>query len=263
MTSSAVGDVRSDRIAAFREGFLTPWEGFRFMNRRPLLWRFGALPVFLNLLITGFILVMLVVAGFWYVRELHPRFAGSWWMRGVEVLAILGVFAVVAGLALAAWVLLQSILCGYFYAKLARQVELQLGLPIEEMKEVSLGREIADGVRDVAALIGVNGALLLLHVVPLIGSIVAMVGTLYFDCWLLGLDYLEYPLALRGRTRKEMRQFARAHRPQTLGLGAAVLLMAVVPVLSAVFLTTAATGAVLLHRRLANGVLAAAPSDVA
>jgi uncharacterized protein involved in cysteine biosynthesis len=252
-TSPRAGDRQSDRFAAFREGFLSPWEGFRFMNRNPRLWRFGVLPVLFNLLITAFVLVMLIVAGVWYARELHPRFAGSWWMRGVEVLAILGILAVVVGLALAAWLLLQSILCGYFYAKLARQVELQLGLPPGEIKEVSLGREIADGVRDVAALIGVNGGLLLLHVVPLIGSIVATVGSLYFDCWLLGLDYFEYPLALRGKTRKEMRQFAKVHRPQTLGLGAAVLLMALVPVISAIFLTTAATGAVLLHRRLANG----------
>jgi uncharacterized protein involved in cysteine biosynthesis len=239
-------------VAAFREGFLAPWEGFRFMNRRPGLWRFGVLPVFLNLLITAFVLVMLILAGVWYARELHPRFAGSWTQRGLEVLVILAVFAVVTGLAFATWLLLQSILCGYFYGKLVRRVELQLGMRPEEMQEISFGREILDGVRDVAVLLGVNGGLLLLHVIPVIGSIAAVGGSLYFDCWVLGLDYFEYPLALRGKARREMRQFGRAHRWQTLGLGAAVLLMALVPVISAVFLTTAAAGAALLHRRLAK-----------
>lgn len=251
--SESVGNVK---LSAFREGFFVPWEGFRFMNRSPRLWQFGALPVFLNLLITAFVLVLLILAGIWYAQELHPRFAGSWTQRGLEVLVILAVFAVVTGLALATWLLLQNILCGYFYAKLARQVELQFGMKPEEMKEVSLGREILDGVLDVSVLLAVNGGLLLLHVIPVIGSVAAVGGSLYFDCWVLGLDYFEYPLALRGKTRGEMRRFGRAHRWQTLGLGAAVLLMALVPVISAVFLTTAATGAVLLHRRLAKSELA-------
>jgi uncharacterized protein involved in cysteine biosynthesis len=112
-------------------------------------------------------------------------------------------------------------------------------------------------------LLAVNGGFLLLHVVPVLGSIVATVGSLYYDCWLLGLDYLEYPLGLRGRKPQEIRQFAKSNRPQTLGLGAAVLLMALVPVISAVFLTTATTGAVLLHRRLANAAPPALPTGVA
>jgi uncharacterized protein involved in cysteine biosynthesis len=242
----------SERVAAFCEGLLAPWEGLRFMNRWPRLWQYGALPVLLNLLITAFVLVLLLLAGFWYARELHPRFAGGWWQRGLEVLVMLALFAVIVGLAVAAWLLLQSILCGYFYGKLARQVELQLGLSPAEIKEVTLGREIVDGVRDVAVLLAVNAGLLLLNIVPVLGSVIAVGGTLYFDCWVLGLDYFEYPLALRGKTRREMRAFGRAHRLQTLGLGSAVLLMALVPVVSAVFLTTAATGAVLLHRKLAE-----------
>src|SRR5262245_37991884 len=246
------GDSRGDRIAAFREGFIAPWEGFHFMNRSPRLWQFGALPVFLNLLITAFVLVMLILAGVWYARELHPRFAGSWTQRGLEVLVILVVFAVVAGLAFVTWLLLQNILCGYFYGKLARQVEFQLGMRPEDLQDVSLRREIVDGLRDVAMLLVVNGGLLLLHIVPVIGSIVAIGGSLYFDCRVLGQDYFEYPLGLRGRKPREIREFCRANRFQTLGLGAAVLLMALVPVISAVFLTTAATGAVLLHRRLAK-----------
>lgn len=252
MTPPKAEAHRSDRIAAFREGFLAPWEGLQFMNRCPRLWKFGALPILLNLLITAFVLVMLILAGVWYAHALHPRFAASWWQRGLEALVILALFAVVIALALAAWLLLQSILCGYFYGKLARQVELQLGLRPEEIKEVSFGREIIDGVRDVSVLLAVNAGLLLFHIVPVVGSVIAVGGSLYFDCWVLGLDYFEYPLGLRGKARAEMRQFCRAHRPQTLGLGAAVLLMALLPVISAVFLTTAATGAVLLHRRLAR-----------
>lgn len=246
------------RVIDFKDGFLAPWVGLRFMNCHPRLWQFALLPVLLNLLITGFVLALLVASGFWYARELHPRFTGSWTQRGLEVLVIIGLFMAVVGLAVATWLLLQSILCGYFYGKLARQVEVQLGLGPEELREVSLAREIVDGVRDVSVLLAVNGGLLLLHVIPVIGSVLAIGGALYFDCWILGQDYFEYPLGLRGRNRKEIRSFARAHRWETLGLGGSVLAMALVPIVSSVFLTTAAAGAVLLHRRLAaldEGVL--------
>lgn len=260
---SSMENVRRDGMVAFREGFLAPWEGLRFMNRYPRLWQFGALPVFFNLLITTLVLALLVAAGLWYARELHPRFAGDGWHRGLEVLVILGLFGAAGGLAVATWLLLQSILCGYFYGKLARQVEVQLGMRPEDLQDVSLGREIVDGLRDVAMLVLVNGGLLLLHLLPVIGSIVAVGGSLYFDCRMLGQDYFEYPLSLRGRSPREVREFCRANRFQTLGLGASVLLLALLPVISAVFLTTAATGAVLLHRRLADRVPPGWPNGVA
>jgi CysZ protein len=250
MVAAATDAGRKVRLPAFREGLLAPWEGFRFMNRNPRLWQFGILPVFLNLLITVLVLALLISGGVWYAQTMHPRFAASWWQRGLEVLVILALFVGIVAIALAVWLLLQSILCGYFYGKLARQVELQLGMRPEDMKEVSFAREVLDGIRDVTVLLAVNAALLLLHIIPVVGSVVAVAGSLYFDSWVLGLDYFEYPLGLRGKTRREMRQFCKAHRPQTLGLGAAVLLLALLPVISAVFLTTAATGAVLLHRRL-------------
>ena len=64
------------------------------------------------------------------------------------------------------------------------------------------------------------------------------------------MDYLDYPQALRARGRRVQRQFARRHRSATLGLGSSVMLLTFVPLLSPVLLTTAATGAVLLYRKL-------------
>jgi CysZ protein len=203
--------------ACFREGLLAPWEGFRFMNRNPRLWQFGILPVFLNLLITVLVLALLISGGVWYAQTMHPRLRRVGGKRGLEVLVILALFVGIVAIALAVWLLLQSILCGYFYGKLARQVELQLGMRPEDMKEVSFAREVLDGIRDVTVLLAVNAALLLLHIIPVVGSVVAVAGSLYFDSWVLGLDYFEYPLGLRGKTRREMRQFCKAHRPQTLG----------------------------------------------
>jgi uncharacterized protein involved in cysteine biosynthesis len=237
-------------LAAFREGLSVPWEGFKYMVRYPLLWRHGVVPFALNLFITGFVLFLLVFVAIVFISRIHPLFPAGWTWLLLEVLCGIAMVAAALGLCIATWMLLQGILCGYFYSKLARQVEIQLGARPEELREVRFAFHLADAFRDVAALIAINAGFLCLHIVPVIGSIAAVGGSVYFDCYLLGSDYLDFPLDLRGRNRAAKRQFARRHRPQVLGLGAIVLLISFVPIIGSVLLTTAATGVVLLHRRL-------------
>ena len=161
------------------------------------------------------------------------------------LIAAFGVSAII-------WVILQGVLCGHFYSKLAEQVELQLGMVREDIQEVPFAHQIRDTLGDAGLLTGVNLGLLMLHCMPGIGSIVSAGGSYYFTCMTLGLDYFGHPLALRGKRRAEMRAFARRHRAHTLGLGTAVAVVSLVPLINAVLLTTAVAGAVLLHRRLAG-----------
>jgi len=145
---------------------------------------------------------------------------------------------------------LQSVLCGWFYDKLARHVEGQLGAPPEELKDVPLWPQVVDSLKDAAQLLLINVVCLAVQIIPGFGAILGLCGSYYFTCNALGLEYLDYPLSLRGLRRPEKRAFARRHRLQTLGFGTSVVLLAIVPVFNAVFLTTAVTGAVLLHQRL-------------
>jgi CysZ protein len=197
----------------------------------------------------------------WFVHYLHPKFSPSWWGVALEVLVVLALLLVALALTAIAWVLLQGALCGYFYERLARRVEIELGLPAEAMREVSLGYQIADALRDMLRLVLVNGGLLLLNFVPVVGSAAALVGGGYVTCFTLGEDFFDHPLGLRGYRRAEKLAFCRRHRAHTLGLGAAVFLVSLVPVLGSVLLTTAAVGAVLLHRRLTAAEPTAALND--
>jgi uncharacterized protein involved in cysteine biosynthesis len=236
--------------AAFRRGFAAPWDGFAYLCRHPRLWSYGVLPVVLNLLITGAVLLLLLVAVAGFAVYLHPRFPPGWGWAALEVLCAIGFLLLALGVALVLWALLQGVLCGYYQAKLAREVEFQLGMRPDEVQDISWAYQVADACRDVAALVAINGGFLLLHVVPVIGSIAGVVGSLYFDCLLFGAEYFDYSLALRGKRRQEKKAFTRRHRFQTLGLGAAVFLANLIPLLGAVLLATAVVGAVLLHRRL-------------
>ena len=239
-------------LSAFREGLAVPWEGFRFMRARPRLWTYGVAPVLLNLLITALLLALLVGIAAYFIYVLHPKFDDTGWGRAFEVLAALGILVVAVGLSFVAWVVLQGILCGRFYERLARRVEQELGLPDEQFRELSLAAQAADSIADAGYLLAVNSGCLALQIVPVLGTIAGLGGSYYLTCMRLGMEYLDYPLNLRGLRRSERRAFAGRHRPHVLGLGTAVAVLTLVPIVNAVLLTTAVTGAVLLHRRLSR-----------
>jgi CysZ protein len=239
-------------FAAFREGVASPWTGWRYMWQHPALWRYGLIPLVMNLLVTGLLLAALIALAGYSIVAMHPQFSDDWLGRVLEILVAVAVLIAAFGVSAIIWVILQGVLCGHFYSKLAEQVELQLGMARENIREVPFAYQIRDALGDAALLTGVNAGLLMLHCVPGIGSIVGAGGSYYFTSMTFGLDYFGHPLALRGKRRSEMRAFARRHRAHTLGLGTAVGAVSLVPLVNAVLLTTAVVGAVLLHRRLAK-----------
>ncbi|MFT3831073.1 MAG: EI24 domain-containing protein [Opitutaceae bacterium] len=238
------------RLARFTEGFATPWAGLRYMNAHPALWRHGILPIVCNLLLSAALFAGLIWGWFATYGWLDARFPPNWWGTTLEVLSVIAVAALEIALAVAAWIVFQGIFCGFFYSRLAREVEIQLGLAHAQMREVPLLYQVTDALLDLAALTAVAVGCFVVGWVPLVGAPLAVGLGLYFDCFVFGMDYLDYPQALRARGRSVQRRFARHHRAHTLGLGTSVMLITFIPLLSPVLLTTAATGAVLLYRKL-------------
>ncbi len=239
-------------VQALGQGFFTPLAGFTYMRRHSALWRYGVTPVLLNVLITGVLLVVLVVSVIVAAASLHGRFPEGWWGTLWEITAVVALVLVALAVTAAVWLLLQSVLCGYFYEKLARSVEVQLGVSPGELRDVPVSALTIDALQDFSVLLGMNAALLLLNCVPLLGSLIALWAALLLDALLFGGEYLGYPLMLRGMRRRQRREFVSRHRMHAVGLGAAVLLLNLIPLVGAVGLTTAVAGSVLLHRKLAT-----------
>lgn len=242
----------TSRLSAFREGLAVPWAGLRFMRQRPRLWSYGLIPVLLNLLISALLLALLVGLAAYFIYVLHPKFDDTWLGRVYEVLVGLAIVVVAIGLSFVVWIVLQGVFCGHFYERLAQRVERELGLPPEQIRDLSLTAQAADSLADAGYLLLVNGGCLILQVIPVLGTVAGLAGSYYLTCSRLGMEYLDYPLNIRGLRRTERRAFAQRHRPHVLGLGTAVAVLTLVPIVNAVLLTTAVTGAVLLHRRLAD-----------
>ena len=240
----------TSRWAAVGEGFAAPGAGFRYLCANPRLWRHAIAPIAINVVLSTIALFAFIALAIWAGTYIHPMFPEGWGGMVAEIFCGLLLLLVPLAATFAAWLVFQQFLCAIFYEKLAREVELQLGVEADELKDVVLGRQVADTVVDLVVLIAVNGGLLLLNVIPVAGTLVAIVGGLYFNSFVFGTEYFGYPLQLRGFDRKRRREFAREFHDQTRGLGLIVLLLGLVPLVGAIVLTNAVVGAVLLHRRL-------------
>lgn len=240
----------------FRDGFTAPYQGLRLLNRRRSLWRYAILPTVVNVVITALVLAMLIASVTWFLTIVHPWFTGglAGWRWGlavaVEIAAAVVLLIVCGGAAVLTWQFLTGVLCGYFYGKLAEEVERLIGTPEAELRSISFRYEVVDTALHLFLLITVNVFFLLLNFVPVVGSAVALAGSTSFTCFLLGIDYFGLPLALRGTRRLDQLRFGRRHLASTLGLGLAVFFLEFIPFVGAVFLTTAVVGAVVLHRRI-------------
>jgi len=240
----------------FVEGFSVPLQGLRFLNQNRALWRLAILPIIFNVLITGLILFVLFGIIGWFLSEMHPRIteglSGGWWwlavtgeaIAGLILLAICGVAAVLT------WKVLSGVLCGYFHGQLAEKVERILGVDEEKLVSISWVQELIDTVLGLTLLIVVNVFLLSLNVIPLIGGVVAVVSSLTFTWYLLGVDYFGFPLSLRGVRRLDQFAFGRRNRMHNLGLGCVVFWCEFVRIIGGVVLSTAVVGAVMLRRRI-------------
>lgn len=237
-------------LSAFGRGMAAPWRGFKYLWHQPRLWLYGIIPVLLNLLISAFVLVLLIAAAVGFMVYLHPQFTPDWAGVLLEVVVAIALLLAAAALAFVAWLLLQGILVGHFLGLLAKRVELQLGTPEDQLRDIPWGYQIIDTFRDVTLLVAINVGTLFLHLIPGIGSVLALGISTYFDALLFGAEVFDYPLALRGMRRAEKWKFLRAHRPYTLGLGLITLVVGLIPLIGPIFLTTAAVGAVLLYHDL-------------
>jgi uncharacterized protein involved in cysteine biosynthesis len=233
-------------LAAVAQGLAAPFRGFAW----PGLWRYGILPIVLNILISAAVMAGLVFGLWAALQQLHDASPGSWvghvlaWVWFATL--CLGALAAAA----ATWFLLQGVLCDFFYLRLARRVEMDLGLPGDHLRDIPFLHDLADTLVSLFLLVSVILLLLCLNCLPVVGTVLYAVCTFCFTCWVFGLDYLRFPLVLRGLRRQQRRELCRQHRGQSLGVGAVVLTIYWLPVINAILLTGAVVGAVLLHRDL-------------
>jgi uncharacterized protein involved in cysteine biosynthesis len=207
------------RSHALFAGLTAPWRGFVYMCRHPALWRYGVIPVLLNLLINIVLLLALVGATIACTAWFHARFQEYEYGLAWEILTVAGLIILALGVTLATWKLLEGIFCGHYYGKLAAAVEVQLGLSPDKIHAIPFRAQLVDAVRGFVLLVTINLGCLALNCIPVVGSIAGLVVALYCDALILGRNYLDFPLALRGWTDQDKKGIFPAKSVCSPGFG--------------------------------------------
>jgi CysZ protein len=255
MDNSHKPEPRQQRrlVADYIEGIATAADGFGFLCRYPSLWQYGVWALLTNIAVA----FASLLATFWVGTTAWSSFAAelpiAWWASIVEWIGLIAILMLAFGVGLACYILLHSVFCSWSFSRLAYRVELFLGATPDELSEISYSGQIFDALRSAGKLLLVDVGILLLNIVPFIGTVAALLIGGYMHAWVMGAEFLGYPQELRGIRWKDRQQFARRWLPSTLGLGTIVAGLMLIPIVGAMFQTTAVVGAVLLNRRI-NGL---------
>lgn len=255
MDDSNLLEPRQQRrlVADYVEGASTAADGFRFLCRYPSLWQYGVWALVTNIAVAFASLLVTFWVGTTAWKSFAAELPIAWWAPIVEWLGLIAILMLAIGVGLACYILLQGVFCSWSFSKLAYRVELFLGATPDELSEISYTGQVIDALRSAVKLLLVDVGILLLNIVPFIGTIAAFAIGGYMHAWVLGAEFLGYPQELRGIRWKDRQQFARRWLPSTLGLGTIVAGLMLIPIVGAMFQTTAVVGAVLLNRRI-NGL---------
>jgi CysZ protein len=243
-------------LGSFGEGLAAPWHGWVLLYRNPRLWGCALVPTLVNVLIS-LVVCGLLIGGIVGIADfLHGWMAGQttgwgWYFAlAAEIAIVLVLSLVLIVLALIAWKILTVIFCGYFFSRLAEEVERLLGVGSGELRPVGAAAEAAGLLLSLTMLIVGSTLILALAFIPVVGGVLAFIVGTIFTCWIMGLDYLGFPLSLRGIPRWRQYPVGLAQFSRTCGLGLFVSVCEFIPIFGALPLTTAVIGSVLMHRKL-------------
>lgn len=238
--------------------------GFRFLAARPRLWPWVIAPALVTL-----VLLVAAIAGVIALARPLVDWATGWmpdaiesWGRGlvwILVVAALGLAALLA------FVSVTGAVAGPFNELLSGAVEEAVtGVPGPRFSLAGFLRDAAIGILHAARrlLAFVAGALVVFAIglVPVVGTVIAAALGFWLAARAAAYDCYDAVLARRGLAYQAKLAVLARHRGRTLGLGAAVAGLLLVPLVNLVALGVGATAATLTLLEL-DGVVPPAPRD--
>ena len=136
-----------------------------------------------------------------------------------------------------------SILLPAFHGPVFLEARRSAGGPASAGAEQRLVAVLAVELRRLARLIVLSLLLLLLNLVPVIGSVAYLVAQFLLAARTLGWDLLSYHFELHGLDYEQQKAFLRRERGMVLALGGVATLLCLIPIAQIVFLTTNVAGA--------------------
>ncbi|QGJ72331.1 Hypothetical protein PBC10988_40490 [Planctomycetales bacterium 10988] len=231
----------------FGHGFASPFRGFFHLLRHPALWRVTIPQIALHLLLMLFAIVFLVLGISFLAIAIHQVIPEEWHWHWKEAIVLITAGMMAIAVTGSSWLAVSWLVCGSFQTSLARHVGKTVRLSMVPLDENDWYGELFQNLRGLAWMIGGNLTILLLHFIPVIGSIAAILLGLWFNWNILGTEYCDFPWNLKGFDDEQKKEWAKSYRGQLLGLGASVFFLNFIPFVGSLMLTCAVIGSVLLY----------------
>ena len=246
-------------IGQFLAGLAYPFKGLTFM-REHRLWGQAAAAIAVNAVL---LIAVMVTAFSWIVPWVQGSVAGmvawagasAFWGFLVGVLTWL-IWALVLPatvvLSFVVLVLVGQAVASPFLDSLSEEVESRvLGTPTAPMTTKRMLQDVAVALVDLAGglvlLFCVNLPILLIGLVPGIGTLVGPVMSFMFTALLLAHEFIGLSMARHHVSYRGRWQSVWANRWSALGLGTSAMALLFVPVVNLVLLPLAAVGGTLLY----------------
>ncbi len=253
MTATPARTVRGPNpFQEFFRGVGTLGRGFSYWKRRPGTMALGLIPaaiVFAGLIV----LVVLLVTNLDPITLFLTGFAEEWDPRWRSLLRAGFGLALVVGLVVLyvfAFTALTLLVGDWFYGRIWRVVEVDLGEITPRRPEPGFWRSTLDAARLVVRAIFTGLLLAVIGLIPVVGTVVAVVLGVFLSGRLVALELTTRPLEARGMTRAERRAALRSHSPRVLGFGVAVHLSFFIPAGAILVMPAAVAGATLLAKHV-------------
>ena len=236
-------------VREFFGGFAVLGQGFTYWRRRPGLMLLGLVPG----LIVGIVMIgLLVLLGFNLaaISELLTGFAEGWdyfWVTALRVVTGIAVFAAALILTAFAFTALTLLAGEPVYARIWREVEVDLG-DKPEPHEPGFWRSVLDAGRLVVQAIVLAIVIAIISLVPFVGVPIAAVLGFFLSGRILAVELTTRPLEARGMTRQERTRILRTRNPRLIGFGVAVHFFFAIPLGAVLVMPAAVAGATILAR---------------
>jgi CysZ protein len=256
-------------ISPFLKGVGYAVSGLRALPR-PGIRRFVAVPLLVNVLVFGL--------GVWFSADLIGRLVDDWvgiavgwlpeWLSwlGTVITSLLWVLFAVGALILIfySFTAVANLIASPFNGVLAERIEAEMTGSVITL-EIPLWREVlvapVQELRKISYFALRAVPLLVLFVIPGVNVLAPIIWAL-FGAWMLALQYADYPMANHGIRFRDQRSMLGAERAVTLGFGAGVLILTMIPVLNFLAMPAAVIGATQLWvERLRDGAPTRRPAS--
>lgn len=236
------------------ESFLMPFKAIRFLFKNKKLWKYIAIPVFLNIVIVG----GFGIWSFFLIKGWLLGFFIGGWMMILFYIVITLVGTALFAFVMVLFMLLANIINAPFNDLLSEKTEEILIKKKNDEKfslkilSKDLRRTVFEEFKKLFVFGGGQLILLLLNFIPVIGNIAYAILSFLFTVFLLSYEYLDYPMSRKRIEFKTKIKFIKENWQSAFGFGLAVFVLLFIPLVNLVFIPLCVVGATSLYLAVSN-----------